>query len=394
MRVLHLTSEYPPVIWGGLGTAVGGLTKASAQAGIDIDVLLIRHAGDEMSYGHKISATTSRDQTQRRVLAGNVTCFTLAHENASANAIRLARQLQPDVIHIHPVELWPVAQALHQALGIPIVYTVHSLNLAEYEVGKEPPEILNLWRLQQALIAGATRVIVLTQDEKELLLAACPAVGDRVRIVGNGIEDHEGARRAAQRAKVGRAPLVLYAGRFVDRKGIHELLAAIPGVLRAAPETRFVLAGGYGCGADIERAWLPPALAPYRDQIHFTGWLKPAQVAEWYAQADILVAPSWYEPFGMVILEGMLYGLPIVATNVGGPAEILRDGQTGLLVPAKDSVALADALQRLVTNAPLRCQLGATAATEVRNKWLWPQIVEKMRAVYDEAMGLACISRG
>jgi glycosyltransferase involved in cell wall biosynthesis len=155
-------------------------------------------------------------------------------------------------------------------------------------------------------------------------------------------------------------------------------------VLAVAPQTRFVLVGGYGCGEAIESAWLPPALWSQHDQIHFTGWLKPAQVAEWYAQADILVAPSWYEPFGMVILEGMLYGLPIVATNVGGPAAILEDGRTGLLVPPQAADQLAAALIRLVENPSLRQQIGATAAATVRQRWLWPQIVQQMITVYQQ----------
>jgi glycogen(starch) synthase len=94
----------------------------------------------------------------------------------------------------------------------------------------------------------------------------------------------------------------------------------------------------------MEYWWLPPDLKRYRDHIHFTGWLTAAEIARWYSAADVLAVPSWYEPFGMVILEGMLYGLPIVAAKVGGPSEILEHGRTGLLCPPKDSDALGDAI--------------------------------------------------
>lgn len=98
-----------------------------------------------------------------------------------------------------------------------------------------------------------------------------------------------------------------------------------------------------------------------------------------------MAVPSWYEPFGMVILEGMLYGLPIVAAAVGGPSEILEHGRTGILCPPKDAEALGDAILKLVIDSRLRRQIGIAAAEQVRDKWLWPHVVRKMREVYREA---------
>jgi len=262
------------------------------------------------------------------------------------------------------------------------VFTVHSLDRAEYEIG----QFVTQWEIQDAVITSATRVIALSESERELIAQYCPWAREQLRIVGNGIDDCNTAREAARKNKRGESALVLYTGRFVDRKGIRELLSAIPQVLERAPTTRFVLVGGYGGGAEIERCWLADELRPFQSQVHFTGWLAPREVAAWYCAADILVVPSWYEPFGMVILEGMLYGLPIAASAVGGPKEILEHGRTGLLFPAKDVGALADAILRLVINPDLRQQVGAKAAEEVRRNWLWPHVVKKMRIVYREAM--------
>jgi glycogen(starch) synthase len=100
----------------------------------------------------------------------------------------------------------------------------------------------------------------------------------------------------------------------------------------------------------------------------------------------VLVVPSRYEPFGMVILEGMLHGLPIIASAVGGPAEILHDEHTGLLFPPMDVAALSRQLIRLVHNAGLRQQLGMAAAAQLRSRWLWPQTVQAMRHVYEEVI--------
>jgi glycosyltransferase involved in cell wall biosynthesis len=380
MRVLHLTAEFPPFIWGGLGTAVGGLTVASARAGLDIKVLLV--AGHWFwSYGHRAEA----GEDLRRVMAADHPLEILpVHETeAVAAVVRLAKRWQPDVLHLHPVELWPIAREIRRQTGAPIVYTVHSLNCAEYEIGREPPEILNLWRAQQNLIEEADCVLALTRDEKDLLLRSCPSVSKRVRVLGNGIDETVETGRV--RNAVRNRPLtVLFTGRFVDRKGIRELFAAIPLVLERAPETRFVLVGGHGTGAAIEVGWLPAELEPHRDRIQFTGWLPPGEVAAWYRAADIQVVPSWYEPFGMVLLEGMRHRLAIVASAVGGPGEILRHERTGLLVPPKDAQALAAAVLRLIENPKLRRRLGAAAANEVRRKWAWSRITDRVRAIYSE----------
>jgi glycosyltransferase involved in cell wall biosynthesis len=284
-------------------------------------------------------------------------------------------------VHLHTAWFWSTAQAIRKDTQTPLVYTVHSLDRAEYEIG----DFVTHWDTQETVIGSADRVIALSRDEQNLITKYCPEAAARVRIVGNGIDDSTAARDAV-RQKKNDSPMVLYSGRFVDRKGIRELLQAIPRVLEHAPNVRFVLAGGYGTAADIQREWLHEFLRPFRTQIHFTGWLTPDKVADWYREADILVMPSWYEPFGMVILEGMLHGLPIAATSVGGPADILEHEKTALLFPPRDVEALTDAILRLVSKPQLRRRLGRDAAKEVRRNWLWPKVVRRMENVYKEVI--------
>jgi glycogen(starch) synthase len=392
LRILHITPEYPPIIWGGLGTAVGGLVNASARAGSSVAVLLIGGVlvkGDgQQSYG---SAPPMMQRGRKFngldsfVDREGVTFFHVAPHESIEAGIRLAEEWKPDVLHLHTAWFAPVANAIREKTGLPLVFTVHSLDRAEYEIG----QLSCGWEEQDAMIRSATRVIALCGDERQLLSVYFPPeVLSRVRIVGNGIEDAPAAQAAAFRVRDGaKAPLILYTGRFVERKGIHDLLSAIPRVLERVPEAQFVLIGGYGGGVEIERQWMADTLRPYRANVRFTGWLTPDKVAEWYSVADILVVPSWYEPFGMVILEGMLYGLPIASTEVGGPAEILRHGRTALLFPSKDIGGLADCLVQLSSSSDLRRTLGRAAAEEVRRTWLWPQVVMRMEAVYRESAG-------
>lgn len=388
MRVLHLTTEFPPVIYGGLGVALGGLACAEARAGIEVSVLLAGEASHE-GYRQPILAGQDRyDRVQSIIRRKGVTIFSVPSFMPIEAGVEIVRKWKPDIMHLHVFWLWHAARAIQERTGIPLVYHVHSLDRAEYELGQGPPECLTQWDVQEQVIGTANRVIALTQSESELLAQYCPGAGPRVRIVGNGIDDSMSARRAARRDRQSESPLVLYTGRFVERKGVRELIAAIPRVLERAPQTRFVLAGGHRhcSGAEMEHWWLPSELHQFRSQIHFTGWLTPEELAGWYVAADVLVVPSWYEPFGMVILEGMLYGLPIAAAAVGGPAEILEHNHTGVLFAPKDVEAMAHAITRLVTDKELRQKISKAAADEVRREWLWPQIVRTIRDVYLEAM--------
>lgn len=388
MRVLHLTPEFPPVIWGGLGTAVGGLANASAHAGMSVGVLLVGGAlvlGDG-SYGQwrpiSLASRSPSIDEPLAVSADGVSFFQVSPAEAEDAAIRLVEKWKPDIVHLHTAWFWPVARAIRDETRTPLVYTVHSLDRAEYEIG----DFVTHWGTQETVICAADRVIALSRDERTLITKYCPAAAERVRIVGNGIADSVAARAAATQRKKEGPPVILYSGRFVDRKGIRELFEAIPQILDQAPDTRFLLAGGYGTASEIEHAWLNDNLGPYRSQIEFTGWLTPDKVAECYRRADVLVMPSWYEPFGMVILEGMLHGLPIAATSVGGPADILEHEKTALLFSPRSVPELTSTILRLVKDPDLRHRIGSAGARCVRRNWLWSSIVEEMRSVYKEAL--------
>ena len=108
-------------------------------------------------------------------------------------------------------------------------------------------------------------------------------------------------------------------------------------------------------------------------------------MADWYSRADILVGPSWYEPFGMVVLEGMLHGLAVAASDVGGPREILEHGVTGLLFQPRSANALAATIGRLADSHTLRDSLGRRAASHVRDSWCYDSVMTKMHAVYSRA---------
>jgi len=388
VRVLHLTTEFPPVIYGGLGTAVGGWVKASARAGLEIAVQLV---GDSPSIGWPSYGAPQRPLTQRSGVSQHegVTFFQCSGSTAAEIGIRLVREWHVDVVHLHTAMLWYVANAIQAATGTHIVYHIHSVDRAEYEIGEEPNPWLARSVAQEQAIDRADRLIALTRSEQSLLGLYYPGARDKIRVVGNGIDDSVSARQAAFRTRHDRHTLVLYSGRLVDRKGIRELMAAMPDVLGATSETSFVVVGGPPplTGAEVAAQWLGAEHRALAHRIQFTGWQSPAHVAGWYEVADILVVPSRYEPFGMVILEGMLHGLAVMATDVGGPAEIIEHGQTGVLFPARDVAGLSARLQWLIAHPSERRRIGSAGARRVREHWLWRQKVPAMFEVYRELIG-------
>jgi glycogen(starch) synthase len=230
VRVLHLTTEFPPVVYGGLGTAVGGLVNASAHAGITVAVLLIGYGSSPAYHGFGPEGMDGNNITSRK--SGNVTVWAVSHSTAISESVAFACRWQPDIIHVHVFWLAHVAAAVRKATRVPLVYTVHSLDRAEYELGQGPAECVTQWPIQADLIHDADRVIALTGDERDLVGQYCPAASGRVRVVGNGIADtaqaseHVRTRRSAHRSVT-----VLYTGRFVDRKGICPASTTFPGVL-------------------------------------------------------------------------------------------------------------------------------------------------------------------
>jgi glycogen synthase len=239
---------------------------------------------------------------------------------------------------------------------------------------------------QERAIDRADRLIALTRSEADLIAAYYPHAQNKVRVVGNGIEDSSSSWRSAFQKPRRARPLIAYCGRLVERKGIRELLAALPEILRAFPDSATVIVGGPPplAGPEVAAQWLGPEHAPFCERIHFTGWQSPDNVAKWYEAADILVVPSRYEPFGMVILEGMLYGLAVVAANVGGPSEIIQHRETGLLFTSADVEGLSGAVRWLLAHPRERVEIGKAAALRVRQHWLWETKIHEMLRVYGE----------
>jgi glycosyltransferase involved in cell wall biosynthesis len=181
---------------------------------------------------------------------------------------------------------------------------------------------------------------------------------------------------------------LLFVGRLVERKGAAFAVRALAELAQRGTRARLVIVGeGPERAALIE---LADSLG-VRDRLELTGVLSPSEVRSQYAMGGIFVMPAvtdWkgeQEGFGMVIVEAMAYGLPVVASRSGGIPDIIRDGENGLLVPERDGVALADAIERVIHDGELAARLATAARDDVRHRFAPARIATAFDTVYRRA---------
>ncbi len=174
--------------------------------------------------------------------------------------------------------------------------------------------------------------------------------------------------------------IVLFVGRVSRAKGIDLLIAAARTVMRAAPEARFLIVGpDWGDRAEFERA---VAAAGLRGMFVFTGALSTADLRRAYRSADLMAFPSRYEAFGIVMIEAMAAGLPVVATNASAIPCVVDHGATGLLFAPEDAGELAGHLVTLLRDPALRAQMGRTAVQHVAAEYSPAQQIHRLEAIY------------
>jgi glycosyltransferase involved in cell wall biosynthesis len=177
------------------------------------------------------------------------------------------------------------------------------------------------------------------------------------------------------------APLALFVGRFVEKKGLRPLLAAFPRVAERVPAARLLLVGDGPSAEEVRRL-----AAPLGDRVVFAGFAQPDRVHEAYVAADVLVLPSLDEPWGVVVNEAMVCGLPVVVSDaVGAAHDLVRPGATGWVAPAGDETALAGALGDALGDLPRARTMGATAR-DVARRWDHALAASSFRAAVERAL--------
>ncbi len=301
-------------------------------------------------------------------------------------------RLQPDLIHVHNRPL--LAHYLKKHLNSPPVI-LHMHNLRESLGQRERPRPQQIIPLEGFIACSR---FVLDRESAGL------ATGSRCRrVVYNGVEVEGFSSRWQDEARVSQVreayqlsdePTVLFAGKLRESKGVHLLLAAMERVWQTLPLTVLVLVGGteFGLGRTMRETpflqELRRQIARARGRVLLTGFIPPVDMPGAYLLGDVFAGPSQIEEgLGLVFLEAAAAGLPVIATRMGGIPEVVREGETGLLLESKDDTGeLAEKIISLLRHQEHRKRLGRQGREWVSHNFSWEQSAGALEMVYSEVL--------
>ncbi|MGB7921051.1 MAG: glycosyltransferase [Desulfobacterales bacterium] len=311
-------------------------------------------------------------------------------------AYRNRHFLDYDLIHSHYWLSGSLGEMARERWQRPHVITFHTLGAVKNSTGVGKPEPQLRIATEKNLAATCERVLSTTAKDKVQLVRIYNAVSDRIGVVPCGVDLNlfRPLDMAEARHRLGFAPdhpIVLFVGRFDSVKGIDRLVTAMT-YLRRVESLRLVLVGGDGLASPMTRRLQKQARdLGLQDTVTFAGRIDQDRLPPYYSAADVLVVPSLYESFGLVGLEALACGTPVVATPVGAMESILQQGRTGQVVTEADPRLLADAIETFLPDKARKTVSAADIRASVR-QFSWSKVAAALAAEYAGLCTIGAIS--
>lgn len=368
MRIA-LVSPYDWAVPGGVNRHVTNLTQHFTRHGHDVMVIApaSRRTSDEPSYLHVIGHSAIGLPA-----SGSVANISLSY-NLSARVKKLLAREQFDVVHMH--------EPFMPLLPFQFVRYSEATNIATFHAARDTGS--RIYAYTKMIIEPWWHNI---HGKIAHSQAALDLIGkyfdDEFRVIGSGIDYAYFAQEVPPIPDLmDNKRNIVFVGRQEQRKGLPYLLEAYALVKKEMPETRLVIVGPDG-------GMRPGALRFIEENrledVIFTDFVSYEDLPRYYRSGDVFCAPNTgHESLGLILLEAMAAGVPIVASRIPGFAAVVKDGEQGLLVPPRDSAALAEALKRLLSDAGMREAMGKAGAQHARG-WTWEEVSAKILAFYKE----------
>jgi len=395
MKVLMLTNEYPPHVYGGAGVHVDYLVRE-----------ISRHIPVEV----RCFGNQEADSTNLKVAGFGIdqglfeTCPNGIRTSLAACSRCVsftAKNIDAQIVHCHTwyTHLAGILARLHY--GIPLVITIHSLEplrpWKREQLGRAYD--FSCW-VERTAIEMADAVIAVSEETRKDVLTHFHVAEERVQVIYNGIDVEEYCRTCSPESLERYAidphkPYVLFVGRITRQKGIMHMVNAIPYL---DPSVQVVLCAGAPDTTEIAEE-MERGVAAIRGMRENVFWIQEMvdkrTLVGLYSHAAVFCCPSIYEPFGIINLEAMACGTPVVGTAVGGIKEVVIPGETGILVEPNHAHAspssnnrqlsrnLADAINRLIAD-PEKCrQMGQKGRRRAEEVFSWKAIAKKTVDLYN-----------
>ncbi len=374
MRIQHLAWEFPPLVYGGLGRHVAALSRAQAAAGHEVTVVTQGQPGVRQESG--VTVVRVPQEPFPYHLPSLLTWVgELDHKIG-----RAAAAMEADVVHAHD---WVVGRAgtyAARAHGRPLVATIHATEAGRHSGWLPDPVSAAVHLVEHWLVDEADEVIVCSTHMAQEVARGHDRT-QRVTVIPNGIDlAHHSRTDDIPALLLKGSPRLTFVGRLEWEKGVFVAVEAMPAIVRQFPQARLRLVG-----TGSQAAALADLIArlDLTDHVELLGHVDELTLRAAYSSSDLLLAPSSYEPFGIVALEGAALGVPLIVGDAGGLAEFVTDDR-GLRITPNDPAALAHAVLQALTD-PDATEARARNATDALPEYSWDRIAERTIGVYARA---------
>ena len=388
---------------GGMNVYVRELTRFLGRKGIHVDVFTrsqdehIPSVSHDLGFNNRVVHLPAGPEIYltKEHLAGYLSDF--AEEILS---FAEKKDIKYDLIHAHYWMSGIVGKLLKEQWQIPMIQMFHTLGAMKQRIGRSPEEREGKNRIEgeKQVMAAVDRVIAATEAERSQLEILYGLNHQRVTIIPPGVNTNHFYPIPEDEAKeaIGILPkdrMALFVGRIEPLKGVDTLIQSMAIVKErcltfTCPDYLVIIGGDPDASEDqmteeMRRLQDLCQELGLDEMVLFLGKQDQKTLPYYYSAAEVVVMPSHYESFGMVALEAMACGTPVIASQVGGLAYLVQEGETGYFVPSQDPEAMADRLRLLFIDEDLRKRIGTQAAAYALD-FSWDKITEQVLDVYQD----------
>lgn len=387
MEVTLITMAYPyprAGFWPGIERQVAGFAGGLRDAGVSVNVITsFRNGGPPEETHEGVRIFRVPDSVHRFGRIGYV--MNMQVKSLGASAVRLTRVLDRSDVVESFIPL-PASPALERKGLVLVAFFAHRDRPSRWSEYLIHPEH---FRMERKFLPRVDRIIVASSESRRVLIEEYGVPQAKIEIVPLGVaprfldaaqERRPAGRRAGASMDNGSPWRLLYAGLMIPRKGLRTLIDALPMVRDAGLSFRLTMAGS---GPDMEALKDRAARLGLGDLVEFPGRVEDEDLLDLYRDSDLFVFPSRKEGFGLVLVEAMACGLPVVASSVPPMPEVV--GEAGLFFNPEEPADLAAALMRVLRERDTRERLAAAGPRRVRERFLWSRIAERTLEVYRKA---------
>lgn len=392
-KILMFGWEFPPHNSGGLGTACFGLTRALSRENAEVLFVLPRKIDVDVSFARIIFADENSANTEcKKVFSGYITGteYSLLKDNLpdfygntlmeevlhyASLAGGIAKLENPNIIHAHDWLSFPAGLEAKKAVNKPLILHVHAT-----EFDRTGGQGVNqyVYEIEKSAMNEADGIIAVSNFTKEKIIQHYCISPDKITVIHNGVDEedyHQLPARLEEIKKVAGQKIVLFAGRITIQKGPEYFVRAAKKVLEYYPDVLFVVSGS----GDMQQQMMNEvSFLGIGDKVIFTGWLRGDDLSALYQAADLYVMPSVSEPFGIIPLESIVNGTPVIVSKQTGVSEVLTHA---LKVDFWDIDEMANKILGVLQNKVLETTMQEESRKEVK-KLNWKSSAKKVIDIY------------